>query len=109
MSNWKLVTMARTTPIILRSQARARIRAGLALLSAILIGLVLSTVAAGAAPVPGEASLSVQNGYARLVLKFAEDVGADVAAAGSILLIRFDRPANIPIDRWTEAAPDYIS
>ncbi|MGJ4934186.1 tetratricopeptide repeat protein [Bradyrhizobium oligotrophicum] len=101
--------MARTTPIGLRSKARARARAGLALLSAIVIGLVLSTVAAGAAPVPGEASLSAQDGYARLVLKFAEDVSADVTTAGSILLIRFDRPATVPIDRWVDAAPDYIS
>ncbi|MGJ4893037.1 tetratricopeptide repeat protein [Bradyrhizobium sp. HKCCYLRH3099] len=101
--------MARTSSIGLRSRARARLRAGLALLSAIVIGLVLSTVAAGAAPVPGEASLSAQNGYARLVLKFTEDVGADVTTAGSILLIRFDRAANVPIDRWVDAAPDYIS
>ncbi|CCD89107.1 conserved exported protein of unknown function [Bradyrhizobium sp. ORS 285] len=101
--------MARTSPLGLRSKARARVRAGLALLSAIVIGLVLSTVAAGAAPVPGEASLSAQNGYARLVLKFAEDVSADVTTAGSILLIRFDRPASVPIDRWVDAAPDYIS
>ncbi|BAM88660.1 conserved exported hypothetical protein [Bradyrhizobium oligotrophicum S58] len=101
--------MSRTTPTRLRSQARARIRAGLALVSAILIGLMLSTVAAGAAPVPGEASLSAANGYARLVLKFSEDVGADVVTAGSILLIRFDRPANVLIDRWVDAAPDYIS
>jgi tetratricopeptide (TPR) repeat protein len=101
--------MARTSPIGLRSQARARIRAGLALLSAVVIGLMLSTVAAGAAPVPGEASLSAQNGYARLVLKFSEDVGADVTTAGSILLIRFDRPASVLIDRWVDAAPDYIS
>ncbi|WP_257169028.1 tetratricopeptide repeat protein [Bradyrhizobium sp. SRS-191] len=101
--------MARTSPLGLRSKARARVRAGLALLSAIVIGLVLSTVAASAAPVPGEASLSAQNGYARLVLKFAEDVSADVTTAGSILLIRFDRPASVPIDRWVDAAPDYIS
>ncbi len=101
--------MARMTPIGLRSQVRARMRAGIALASAIIIGMLLSTVAAGASPVSGEASLSAQNGYARLVLKFAEDVGAEVTTVGSILLIRFDRPANIPIDRWTDAAPDYIS
>lgn len=101
--------MSRTTPTRLRSQARARIRAGLALVSAIVIGLMLSTVAAGAAPVPGEASLAAANGYARLVLKFSEDVAADVTTAGSILLIRFDRAAYVPIDRWVDAAPDYIS
>ena len=42
--------MARMTPIGLRSQVRARMRAGIALASAIIIGMLLSTVAAGAAP-----------------------------------------------------------
>jgi tetratricopeptide (TPR) repeat protein len=73
-----------------------------------MIGLSIPT-AAHAQAVKGEASLQAANGYARLVLKFSEDVGTEVTTAGSILLIRFDRPANIPIDRWTEAAPDYIS
>ncbi len=100
--------MARTTPDGLWSQARAYMRAGLVLLSAIVIGVVVCS-SANAAPVPGEASLAVTNGFARLVLKFSEDVSADVTTAGSILLIRFDRPANIPIDRWVEGAPDYIS
>ncbi|MGJ4944994.1 tetratricopeptide repeat protein [Bradyrhizobium sp. HKCCYLS1011] len=97
--------MVRTAPVGLWSQPRARL---LALLVAILCGVAVST-AARAQPVSGEASLSAANGYARLVLKFTEDVGTEVTTAGSILLIRFDKPANIPIDRWVESAPDYIS
>ena len=134
--NWKSISMARMAPVGLWSQARAR---GLALagrnlhavaaallllfrrvigsgfrparvgwLAAVLIGIMAST-ACRADVVRGEATLTPADGYARLVLKFAEDVNAEVTTAGSILLIRFDRPANIPIDRWTEAAPDYIS
>src|SRR3569833_2732471 len=100
--------MVRTTPIGLWSQARACARAGVGLVVAVAIGVSVPT-AANAQAVKGEASLQAANGYARLVLKFSEDVGTEVTTAGSILLIKFDHPANVPIDRWTEAAPDYIS
>ncbi|HEU0151245.1 MAG TPA: tetratricopeptide repeat protein, partial [Bradyrhizobium sp.] len=102
--------MVRTTPIGLWSQARACARAGLSLglAAAAVIGLCVPSPA-GAQAVKGEATLQAANGYARLVLKFSEDVGTEVTTAGSILLIRFDHPANVPIDRWTEAAPEYIS
>ncbi|WP_316204960.1 tetratricopeptide repeat protein [Bradyrhizobium sp. SZCCHNS3004] len=100
--------MVRTASIGLWSQARVGARPGVGWVLALVIGLALST-ACRAEPVPGQASLSVANGYARLVLKFAEDVGTEVTTAGSILLVRFDRPADIPIDRWVDAAPDYIS
>ena len=108
--------MVRTADVGLWSQARAHVHAGLragrcaslGLLVAVIIGLA-APGAARAEPVKGEASLQAANGYARLVLKFTEDVGTEVTTAGSILLIKFDHPANIPIDRWTEAAPDYIA
>src|SRR5258708_27033249 len=76
-------------------------------------GLVLiATTFSGACQaqaVKGEASLSVGGGFARLVLKLAEDVESDVTTAGSIIVIRFKRPVDIPVDRLYEAAPDYIS
>jgi tetratricopeptide (TPR) repeat protein len=104
--------MVRSADVGLWSQARARARAGLravlGALAATAIGLAAPGVAR-AEPVKGEASLQSANGYARLVLKFTEDVGTEVTTAGSILLVKFDHPANIPIDRWTEAAPDYIA
>jgi hypothetical protein len=113
--------MVRTADVGLWSRARACARArlcsslragllhaGLGLLAAAVIGLAGPGVAR-AEPVQGEASLQAANGYARLVLKFSEDVGTEVTTAGSILLIKFERPADVPVDRWVEAAPDYVS
>src|SRR5258708_39500491 len=75
-------------------------------------GLVLiATTFSGACQaqaVKGEASLSVGGGFARLVLKLAEDVESDVTTAGSIIVIRFKRPVDIPVDRLSEAVPDYV-
>src|ERR1700674_1184989 len=79
---------------------------GLSWLAAALIltGSTLSGVCQ-AQPVKGEATLTVAGGYARLVLKLAEDVESDVTTAGTILVIKFKRPIDIPIDRVFEAAP----
>ena len=74
----------------------------------VLIGSTLSGVCQ-APPVKGEAAVSVGGGYARLVLKLAEDVESEVTAAGSIIVIRFKRPVDIPVDRLYEGAPDYIA
>ena len=59
-------------------------------------------------PVKGEATFSVTGGYARLVLKLAEDVDSEVTTAGSIIVIRFKRPVDIPVEKLSEAAPDYV-
>jgi tetratricopeptide (TPR) repeat protein len=74
----------------------------------VLIGSTLPGVCQ-AVPVKGEATLTVAGGYARLVLKLAEDVESDVTTAGTILVIKFKRPIDIPIDRVFEAAPDYVT
>ena len=74
----------------------------------VLTGLTFSG-ACRAEPVKGEAAVSVSGGYARLVLRLAEDVESEVTAAGSIIVIRFKRPVDIPVDRLYEGAPDYIA
>src|SRR5216683_557033 len=74
----------------------------------VLVGARLSGVCQ-APPVKGEAAVSVGGGYARLVLKLAEDVESEVTAAGSIIVIRFKCPVDIPVDRLYEGAPDYIA
>jgi hypothetical protein len=61
-----------------------------------------------AQPVPGEATLSVSGGYARLLLKLDEDVESEVSVAGSILVIRFKRPVDVPVAKLSDAAPDYV-
>ena len=107
--------MARTAAAGLWSQGRACARtvrhclggpSGLAA-GLILIGLTLSG-ACRADPVKGEATFTAANGYARLVLKLAEDVPSEVTAAGSIIVIRFKRPVDIPVDGLSDAVPDYI-
>ena len=60
-------------------------------------------------PVKGEATLSAAGGYARLVLKLADDVPSEVTAAGTILVIRFKQPVDIPVDKLSEAVPDYVA
>ena len=74
----------------------------------VLIGLTFSG-ACRADPVKGEATFVAANGYARLVLKLAEDVESEVTTAGSILVIRFKRPVDIPVDKLSDAVPDYVA
>ena len=73
----------------------------------ILIGLTFSG-ACQADPVKGEATFSAAGGYARLVLKLADDVESEVTTAGSILVIRFKRPVDIAVDKLSDAVPDYV-
>ena len=63
---------------------------------------------AHAEPVRGEATLTPQPNYARLVFQFQEDVPTDVTIAGSILVIQFKKPVAVPIDLLPEAAPAYV-
>src|SRR6185312_10739466 len=60
-------------------------------------------------PVRGEASFSSAGGYARLTLKLAQDVASQVTSAGSIIVIRFERPVDIAVDRLGESVPDYVA
>src|SRR5437667_1775066 len=93
---------------LVRSSARRRSR-GPSWLAAFLIlfGLTLSNARAAPDLVKGEATFAAADGYARLVFKLAADVGTEVTTAGSILIIRFNRPVDIPVDKLSEAAPDY--
>ena len=59
-------------------------------------------------PVKGEATFSASGGYARLVLKLADDVDSEVTAAGTpVLVIRFKQPIEIPVDAIAEAVRGY--
>lgn len=77
------------------------------LAACLLIGLTAPGRAADA--IRGEASFSAGGGFARLVIKLGEDVPSEVTTAGSILIIRFDRPVDVPVDRVPEGAPDYVN
>lgn len=78
------------------------------LLAACLV-IGFAAPARAADPVRGEATFSAGGGFARLVIKLGEDVPSEVTTAGSILVIRFDRPVDVPVDRVPEGAPDYVN
>ncbi len=60
-------------------------------------------------PAKGEATFSNAGGYARLVLKFSEDIATEVTTAGSIVVIHFERPVDLTADRLAESVPDYVA
>jgi hypothetical protein len=101
--------MARTAAAGFWSLSRALARTAQLWLAAGLV-LIASTCQglAQADPVKGEATFTASGGYARLVIKFAEYVDAEVTTAGSIIVIRFKRPVDVPIDKLSDAVPDYV-
>jgi tetratricopeptide (TPR) repeat protein len=84
------------------------IRLASALAGCLLIGLTAATPVRADA-IRGEATFSAAGGFARLVIKLGEDVPSEVTTAGSILIIRFDRAVDVPVDRVPEGAPDYVN
>ncbi|MDE2063431.1 MAG: tetratricopeptide repeat protein [Bradyrhizobium sp.] len=88
-------------------RARSLSRAA-GLLFGALTYIAFSAPALAADPVNAEASFSSGGGFARLVIKFDEDINSEVATAGSILVIRFERPVNISVDQLGELVPDYV-
>lgn len=78
------------------------------MLASLAAGLVSPRAALADDPVRGEATFQANGGYARLTLKLAEDVESDVTTAGSIIVIRFKRPVDVPVDKLSDAVPDYV-
>ena len=70
--------------------------------------ILICPAIASADPLKGEATFSASGGFARLVLKFSEDVVTEVTPAGSIIVIRFERPVDLPVDKLAEAVTDYV-
>ncbi|TKT72477.1 tetratricopeptide repeat protein [Afipia massiliensis] len=79
---------------------------------ALALAVALSCLSVGtnarAEPVRGEATLTAQSGYARMVLQFQEDVPTEVTVAGAILVIQFSKPVAVPIDLLAESVPAYV-
>jgi tetratricopeptide (TPR) repeat protein len=63
--------------------------------------------AAAAQRVKAEVSAAIENGFARILIQFAEEVETQVRSANGIVVIAFDRPVDINVDRLS--AEGYIS
>src|SRR5207244_203365 len=70
--------------------------------------LMLASPCRAEDPVKGEATFSSSGGYARLILKLAEDLESEVTTAGSVIVIRFKRPVDILVDKLPDLVPDYV-
>jgi tetratricopeptide (TPR) repeat protein len=88
------------------SRVRACVHA--VVLASAFAALAFPVCGSAAEPVPAEATFSSAGGFARLVIKFNEDVGSEVVTAGSIIVIRFERPVDVSVDKLAEAVPDYV-
>jgi tetratricopeptide (TPR) repeat protein len=103
--------MARMAAALFWSRVRAcapAIRHGLLGAALGLAAMMMPGRAQAAEPVKAEAVFSSGGGFARLVVKFAEDVGSEVVTAGSIIVIRFERPVDVSVDKVADAVPDYV-
>jgi tetratricopeptide (TPR) repeat protein len=79
------------------------------IIAAMLLTLALSTAPVLAQPVKGTATMSKPGGYARLVIKLQQEVEAEVNTAGSIVIIRFQKPIDINVEKLPAGAADYVS
>ncbi len=90
----------------------ARLAVAAACLSACVAAGLPSPVLAQAQqqpqPVRAEATLTGTGGFARLLIRFEEDVEAEAVTAGSVLVIRFKRPVALSMDKVADALPDYV-
>jgi tetratricopeptide (TPR) repeat protein len=80
-----------------------------------LFRLVLTFILACAAPALAHAqafkatvTAEVSGGYARLVFSLNDEIDARAHIAGNVLIVAFDRPISISVDRLPEQLSDYI-
>src|SRR5579872_6731324 len=105
-----------TSPVVFGRQARrklaprnSRIVAVLLLLQTVMAGMLLWPPPAAADAVKGAVSAVVENGFARLVFTLGYDVEPKVRLANNIVVVSFDRPVDLNVERVREGTGDYIS
>src|SRR5262245_53458645 len=64
----------------------------------------------GTAPaVKGEVGVTVENGFARFVLLFAEEIETKARLANNILTISFEKPVDISVVRVAASSGGYVA
>ncbi len=99
----------RDTVVGLAKAARKWRAAGARYTLLVVLALLLATPApARAEPVKGDASLTTPGAYARLLLQFSEEMPTEVTVAGTILVVRFAKPVEMPVEKLSDAVPAYV-
>jgi hypothetical protein len=88
--------------------SRKAIRAAL---QALLFALALSVPGAvhAADAVKGDLTVVNDGGYARLAFRFEQEVTATARITGAIMVITFNKPVDVPVERINASAPDFVS
>jgi len=93
-----------------RSRVGLRRRGGLGfVLAAALIALASASAARAEDPIKGEVKAVVDGGHLRLTFQFDEAVEASTRVSGAIIVISFNKPVALAVERLNVNAPDYIS
>lgn len=74
---------------------------------ALVMGLAVPSNAAE--PVKGSVSVFTDGGYTRLLFRFEEEVPARINVAGTIMVINFQKPVQLGVERLNDSAREYIS
>src|SRR5262245_2231740 len=59
--------------------------------------------------IKGEISVTVENGFARFVLQFGEEIETKARVANNILSITFEKPVDIAVDRIAANSAGYVA
>jgi len=81
----------------------------LVLLAVIALAAIVPSRPAVAQNIKGEISVTVENGFARFVLQFGEEIETKARVANNILSITFDRPVDIAVDRVAANSAGYVA
>ena len=95
---------------LVRSRPGSACRGGLAFLVALtLFALAPAGEARADDPIKGEVKAVSDGGYVRLMFQFDEAVEATTRVSGAIIVISFNKPVALAVERLNVNAPDYIS
>jgi len=82
---------------------------GLTFIIAALLTLVPAmAVPQNREPVRAQVSVDVNDGFARLVFAYSDEVNSSVHGAGTILIVNFDRPVHLAVEPLVAHASNYI-
>jgi tetratricopeptide (TPR) repeat protein len=75
----------------------------------ILFGLASISAVRADEPIKGEVKAATDAGYLRLLFHFDEAVEATTRVSGAIVIITFNKPVTVAIEKLNVNAPEYIS
>src|SRR6266404_5015302 len=73
-----------------------------------LAALLFGVPGVQAEPVKADVTVNMSGGYARVVLRFSEEIDADVRMSNNILVVTFKTKVSVPVDLLVSNASGYV-